>query len=236
VRVLLTRPVAEARRTARQLEQAGHEAIHAPVLVIRSLGAALPPGPFAAFVATSGNAFSQLDPVPSLSLADREVFCVGDQSAAAAAKAGFRHVRSAAGDARALAGLLVATFPAGTRLLYLAGRERKAELEQFLLAAGLDVAVAEIYTAEPVRVLPEEGREALRSGTLDGVLHYSRRSAAALVRLAEAAGVLPELRGLTQFAISEDSAAPLRRAGCDRVAVAATPDETSLLALLRARA
>jgi len=68
---------------------------------------------------------------------------------------------------------------------------------------------------------------------LDAVLHYSPRSAANFVALAEKAGQAAALRRLHHYCLSVAVAAPLEAAGAT-TEVAATPDEMALLALLDA--
>ena len=76
-------------------------------------------------------------------------------------------------------------------------------------------------------------RRRSRRRALDGVLHYSRRSAATLLRLAGAAGALNALLSLAHYCLSAEVAAPLREAGAQRIAVAASPTESALLTLLK---
>jgi uroporphyrinogen-III synthase len=65
-------------------------------------------------------------------------------------------------------------------------------------------------------------------------MHYSARSVATLLRLAAGAGVLDALLGLAHYCLSAEVAAPLRDAGAERIAVAVSPNESAMLALLPA--
>jgi uroporphyrinogen-III synthase len=68
-------------------------------------------------------------------------------------------------------------------------------------------------------------------------LHYSRRSAALAVELAERAGVAEPFRALLHVCLSPDAAAPLRAWGAGRVVCASEPTEDRLIdALERALA
>jgi uroporphyrinogen-III synthase len=229
VRVLITRSLADAERTAVAVARLGHEPVLAPVITIRRKPRARPSGRFDAVVATSHHAFEDGEP-------DRErrlpVFAVGGRTAEAARAAGFEDVRIAAGDAESLADLLRLTLPRPARLLYLAGRDRKPALETALQAAGYDVAVVEAYLAEAVERWPASTLHALRGGTIGIALHYSRRSLEIALRLADQDGLGDALLLLHHACLSADVAEPLRRRDAASIAVAARSDEDGLLALL----
>ena len=114
------------------------------------------------------------------------------------------------------------------RFLYLAGEDRAGDLAADLARHGVAVETVVIYRAVPLDQLPAE----IAQAQLDGVLHYSRRSAATLLRLAEAASALNAVLTLAHYCLSDDVARPLRDAGAERIAVAAAPTESALLALL----
>ena len=228
MRVLVTRAEPDAERTAAALSRLGHDAVLAPVTVVRRTGAALSAGRSDAVAATSHHAFASDDGVERW----LPVFAVGSRTAAAARAAGFKDVRMGAGDASGLADLLRLTLPRPAQLLYLAGRDRKPLLEDELTRAGYAVAVAEVYAAEPAEAWPEVAVMALRAGAVDAALHFSRRSADLALALAARDAVDDAFLGLRHLCLSADAAAPLidRRAG--RVRVAERPDEDALLALL----
>ena len=230
-RVLVSRPLEDAERTAARLAALGHEAVVAPVLVVAPTGEAPPAGAFDALVLTSANAVPPLTALPPHRCP--VIFAVGRRTAAALADVGFGGVRSADGDAAALATLIAGTLEAGAALLHVAGRDHKAEPERTLRAAGFRVATWTAYAANPATELPRPAQEALRSRGLAAALHYSRRSAATLVTLAERAGLLPPLAALDHFCLSPDVAEPLRDGGAQRLAIAEHPDEDALLELLR---
>ena len=118
---------------------------------------------------------------------------------------------------------------AGMRLL--AGRERRPILEESLRVTGWRVEVVETYAARAVRAWPEDLRAALDAGEIDGVLHYSPRSAALALALI---GREPARR-LQHFCISSAVAAVCRDWAPDAGVFAAShPDEEGLITLLRA--
>ena len=97
-------------------------------------------------------------------------------------------------------------------------------------AAGFTVIHWEAYEARAVESLPETAIAALRSGQIGAALHYSRRSADLVVRLAGEAGLASELRAFPHLCLSADAAAPL--ASIAATLVAGDPSEDALLALL----
>ena len=228
--VLVTRPLPAAAETARRLAKLGYRVLVAPVLAIVPADG-LPSGDDAdAILLTSANAVPALG---RLARRDRPVFAVGDRTAAAAREAGWTRVRSGPGDAGRLAALVSAELPAGSRLLHVAGQDRKAEPGSTLTGRGYTVTVWTAYRAGPVPGLDDAARAALASGSVSAALHYSRRSAETLVRLAAEAGA--DLRGIRHVCLSADVAAGLGGGLSARnVAVAERPDEESLLTALGA--
>jgi uroporphyrinogen-III synthase len=228
MRILVTRPEADAQRTAARLVERGHAAVLAPVTVIVPTNAPPPSDPWDAILLTSANAVPALR---QLSIGARPVFAVGPRTAAAARAAGITDLREAEGEARALAALVREMLPAGSRLLHAAAQDRKDEPERSLRIAGFSVLVWETYRAKPVEELPEALVDGLRTGRIDAALHFSRRSASLLVGLVEAAGLLQPFRALRHLCLSADVAAGLHHLE-GTVEVAAAPREEILLDLI----
>jgi uroporphyrinogen-III synthase len=247
VRVLLTRPEPDAARSAALWRAKGHQVVVSPVLRLRATGAPLPPGPFDAIVLTSANALLAFPTGAPPHLAPLPVLCVGDRTAAAARAAGFQAVTSAKGDVAALTELAGRSLPQGARLLYLAGVERKPDLERAWADGTLSVVA--VYEAQPASHLTQEAQEALRQGEIDAVLHFSRRSAEVYLALCRDAGLWPQALRPLQFCLSRDvaEAFPVEALKAEtpasqdftgdarirqpKIRIAATPDEAGLLSL-----
>jgi len=229
-RIALTRAMDDAEATAAELAARGFEAAIAPAIEIRTLPAAPPEGRFDALVATSPRAIQALPEADRARWAKVPLHVVGARAARVARVAGFALVGEPAADAAALAERLALTLPAGARLLYLAGRDRKPTLETALAAAGLIDQVVELYTAEAREAW--SASEAAAVAACDGALHYSRRTAALAVGLAAQAGLAERFRAQLHVCLSADVAEPLAAAGATRIVVAAAPDEAHLLAAL----
>ena len=184
MRLLVTRPQPDASRTAEALRARGHDVLVAPLLRIEPVaGAAIPPGPFDAMALTSANAVANLACRPdAAALTALPLFAVGPRTAQAAQAAGFADVVAAAGDGASLAVLIAARLPSGARLLYPAAEQRAVDLAAALAPHGIAVETVAVYRAVPATAFPPEAKAALERGTVDGVLHYSRRSAMAYLR------------------------------------------------------
>jgi uroporphyrinogen-III synthase len=230
MRVLVTRAAEDAARTAARLAVCGHETILSPVIEIVPTGAILPEEIFDGVIATSAHAFAGLAQVPR-ALRSTVLLVAGSRTAEAAQRAGFGVAETVAVDVQALLAAMAENFPEPFRFLYLAGRDRKPDLERDLRARGHDVTIVETYVAQAASALSDAAVAALRDERLDTVLHFSPRSAAIFVDLVARAGLSSNAARVRHIAISDDSAQPLR-ARSWHVDVAATPDEDAVLACL----
>src|ERR1700733_8459789 len=102
MRILITRPIDDGEETARQLSLRGHESLIAPLMTVRFHdGPEVMLDNVQAILATSANGVRAL--ARRTQRRDVAVFAVGSQTAAQAQKLGFTEVKSADGDAEALA-------------------------------------------------------------------------------------------------------------------------------------
>jgi uroporphyrinogen-III synthase len=235
VRLLLTRPEPDAQRTAAALRAQGHDVIAAPLLRIElAADAQIGAGPWAAILITSANAAAAVAANARMAeLRALPVFAVGRRSAEAMGAAGFADVTSADGNVSDLARLVVTRLQPAARLLYLAGEDRAGDLTGDLRAGGFAVETTVIYRAVAATSLPPAAAQALASG-IDGVLHFSRRSAEVFVDAARAAGILANALKPVHFCLSMQVAEPLAQAGAADIRVAELPNEAALLALIAA--
>lgn len=225
MRAVVTRPQADGERTAAALRARGHEVLLAPLMRVEPVVADLS-GEWRAVVITSANA------LPAASTADLTklpLFAVGERSADAARQAGFTDVTSAGGDARDLVRLLVSRR--ASNLIYLAGEDRAADLTGELAAHGISVETRVVYRAVTMPY-PPALVEALRTGALDAVFHFSKRSADHYIAGARDAGLLETALALRHYCLSAAVAAPLTAAGASAVSVAPRPEESALIDLL----
>jgi len=234
VRLLVTRPEPDGERTAQALRARGHAVALAPLLRTENVDFVLPEQAFSAVVLTSANAARAVAEHPGRArLTALTAFTVGRRTAEAARAVGFRDVRSADGDKRDLVDLLRADLQriqAGARapLLYLAGEDRAGDLA----AAGLPVHTAVVYRALKADRFPPPVAAVLAQREIDGVLHFSARSAEAYLDCAARGGIGDQARAPVHYCLSRQVAAPLSAAGAAALRIAARPDEASLLELV----
>jgi uroporphyrinogen-III synthase len=231
------RPAEQAAETAAALAVMGYEAVISPVLEIAATGAAWPAQAVDCLIATSARAFEALSIEPDFPTLETRrllpLFVVGETTLAAARTAGFFGPATVAPDVQHLVPLLLPHLRPGICGLYLAGHERKPDLETACAEANTPLQIVETYRAAPAPRLSDEARAVLDEGSVGAALHYSRRSTAIFLELMEAEGFDPA--SLKHVAISEDAASPLRAHDLShlRVCVAASPSESDMFDLLR---
>jgi uroporphyrinogen-III synthase len=239
VRLLVTRPEPDGERTAQALRARGHAVVQAPLLRPQPIAFVLPEQAFSAVVLTSANAARAIAEHPGRAqLTALTAFTVGRRTAEAARAIGFRDVRSADGDKRDLVDLLRADLSrtdllrmessVGAPLLYLAGEDRAGDLA----AAGLPVHTAVVYRAVKAARFPPPVAAALAQREIDGVLHFSARSAEAYLGCAARGGISDHALAPVHYCLSHRVAAPLSAAGAAAVRIAARPDEMAMLELV----
>lgn len=228
--ILVTRPQGAALGTKARLEADGHTVLLDPLLELSfappsHLVGSPPPD---AVVVTSSNGARAIARHSDLSaLAALPVWTVGTRTSAAVRELGFQ-IAGEAPDVAHLAALLVEEKPKS--LLYLAAENRAAELSELLPMHKVRTEV--VYRATPASGLSPETVDALCSGRVSDVLHYSRRLAEYYVALADAVDVGPQSLAPRHLCLSEQVAEPLRTAGASVVRVAREPREDALLNLL----
>jgi uroporphyrinogen-III synthase len=257
VRLLVTRPEPDAERTAAALRHAGHQVDLAALLRIETIAdAQLGTGPWSALAVTSANALRAIASHPRRAdLEGLRVFAVGRRTAAAARAAGFADVVAAGGDVQAMAQRL-REWAQGEQgehgeqdesngeqegrerdpLLYLAGQDRSGDLAGDLAAAGHRVRTVAVYRAIKADRFPPAIDAALAAGQIEGVLHFSRRSAEAYVDCARAAALLERALVPVHYCVSRQIAEPLAAAGAKDVRIAAVPHERALIELIGSQA
>ena len=232
MRLVVTRPEADSERTASALRAQGHDVLVAPLMRVEALPADLA-GAWGAVVITSANAPAAIADNPAHdALVKLPLYAVGRRSAEAACAAGYSDVTYAGGDVRDLVKLVAERHAdAKAPLLYLAGEDRAADLSGELAARGLAAELRVVYRAVTAP-FPPSLVAALNEGAVDGVLHFSKRSAENYVAGAHAAGPAARAFGVRHYCLSAQIAAPLAAAGAVHISCAQHPSEASLIELL----
>src|SRR5688500_2249118 len=233
MRILITRPIEDAKPLADALAERGIEVLIEPLLEIRHLeDAEIDLTGVQALLFTSANgvrAFAALSP-----RRDLRVFTVGDGSADAARQAGFPNVESAKGDVEALAALVVDRLKVEDGVLFhAAGTVTAGDLKTRLEGLGYQVRRAQLYEAKIATALSTETRANLTLGGIDAVLLFSPRTAATSAELWQAAGS-SSLARIHALCLSAAVAREIGNLGWAGVEIADRPDLPSMLALVDA--
>jgi uroporphyrinogen-III synthase len=234
VRILVTRPEPDGEKTAQKLRARGCDVLLGPVLRIRHLEEAdFGAGPWDAVAMTSANAAHALERhARRLQITRLPVLTVGRRTAEAAGAVGFTDIASANSNEQALAHLIGAHVARGNKVLYLAGEDRAGDLATAVAPHGVRVETVVVYRAVAAERLPKPAMAALSAGEVNGVLHFSRRSAVIYLDCARAAGALDRALRPFHYCLSQAIAEPLMAAGASRVMVAQSPEENALLDLI----
>lgn len=226
--IVITRPAAQAAVFASALKAANGSALQilvAPLMRIEPLTPQQLGDPsHVIFTSVNGVDQAQRLDVPTSAIA----WCVGDQTAEAAAQLGFQ-VRNAQGNSADLVRLIIAASPVG-EIVHLRGAHATGRIVEQLCDAGLNcserVVYAQVDTEPPIAL-----REVLEGITPLLIPVFSARSARLLAQL------LPCNAPITVVAISwaVANAAPVLR-NID-IVVAETPDKDGMIsATLQAHA
>ncbi|GHC73954.1 uroporphyrinogen III methyltransferase [Limoniibacter endophyticus] len=224
--MIVTRPEPAASRTVARLKAEGFYASAVPLTEIRTLPVKAVSGTFDAVIVTSANAVSSADSKMLEALRALPAFAVGQATGEALRQAGFASFVVYGPDATALAQKVSSVIPAGARVAYLCGCERRNIVEVEL--APYELLVLETYHAPARMGAAEELRSAVIEHNVTRILSYSQRASAIL---ADVFGRSPTSE-ISFACISERAAQPLRNRGLF-VRVAQTADEEGLFELLR---
>lgn len=232
MRLLITRPEADARAFADKLGERGVESIIAPVMSVvfdDQLGISL--DGVQAVLLTSANGARAL--ARATERRDLDLVAVGPATADEAREHGFISVATAAGDVEKLADLAIERLrPTAGRLLHVAGSVTAGDLAGRLENAGFAVERVAAYRAKALDALPGPAHDALTHETVQGAVFFSPRTAAVFVKLTRAAGVENRLQGLKAFCLSQAVAEASQSVTWRQVLVAAQPDGGALIDLI----
>jgi uroporphyrinogen-III synthase len=228
MKLVITRPKADAEVLAQKLIANGHQVVIAPVLdIVARANALIPNLNFQAICLTSANGIRSYDCALDLSL---QVFAVGEQSAEAARQFGFRTVHAQGGDVHGLVKYACAKLePSAGPLLYISGAETSGDLEGQLQQAGFHVHRLITYDAIEQSLVANHDEIA----TADGVLLYSPRSAKLWKKQMLAMNLADKMAAMTHFCLSPQVASVL--SPNSHIVTPNSPSEDAMLTLLEAR-
>lgn len=237
MRVLVTRPLHDARRTARLLEDRGVEAVIEPLFSISYIPAAgVALDGVQGYLVTSANgvrALAQALPADNPLTRELAVYAVGDATAETAREHGFTQVLAAGGDVTSLARLVRARArPDGGTLVHAAGTDLAGDLAGELEAAGYHVRRERLYETRAAVALSRDTQRLIATRALHAALFYSPRTARIFAELAQRAELADACRDIRAYCLSEAVAKDLDGVPFAHLRVAAVPTQDALLALL----
>lgn len=232
MRLLLTRPTDDSAVLATKLAEHGISSMIEPMLEIAYTACTSVAEPdltgVQGILVTSANGIRAFAKVSERR--DLSIWTVGPGSAAEAQALGFAQVRHGTGDVGALADMVLGHVNADAGiLLHVAGTRLAGDLAGRLEGAGYTYRRAVLYDAHPALELSTAARQEIRDGTVSGVALYSPRTAEAFVDLIKAAGLVEACAMLTAFCLSTAVVEKITMVRWQRVEIAETPHEDSLV-------
>jgi uroporphyrinogen-III synthase len=233
MRVLITRPAADATELAAALRAHGHEVLFDPLLTTLE-----EPGSAAALERSlpgvQAVVFTSPNGVRAFAAASRRrnvpVVALGDATMAAARAAHFDEIESVDGDAEALTSLVMGRLnPLGGALLVVTGAEVGRDLARMLGTAGFSVRRVALYRAEPAQGFSSKIAAGLKSRTIDAAVFFSPGTATVFARLIGASGFASACAGTTAVVTSPAVGAALRGVAWGNLVVARAPTQAAIL-------
>ncbi|MBS0241115.1 MAG: uroporphyrinogen-III synthase [Proteobacteria bacterium] len=232
--ILVTRPEPDSLKLVGLLEERGHEALAAPLMMFEPLG--LDPDALegvTGLIATSRNALRALVGSDVLdAMKGLTVFAVGAGTAEEARRLGFARVVKGPGTAAGLGPLIASLIdPAEEVLLHLAGERVAHDLAGELEQAGIRATSATVYRMRPAAALPGPALLALKQGMIDAVMLMSPDVATVWVRLVARHGLEAQAHGIVHLCLSAAVARRLAPLEGIEVGIADRPSLEEMLAL-----
>jgi uroporphyrinogen-III synthase len=233
MRVLITRPAADAAQLAASLKARGHEVLVDPLVTVReepgaaaALERSLPGVQAVLFTSPNGvRAFAA-----TTRRRNPRVITVGDATTTAARTARFSEIESVEGDVESLATLVAGRLnPLGGALLLITGAEVGGDLARVLGSAGFSVRRVALYRAEPAQALNPKTAAALKGRTVDSAVFFSPGTAGLFARLVADAGLESACEQMTAVVLNSAVAAALKTLAWENLITARVPTQAALL-------
>ena len=230
--VLVTRPDEEGLALANQLKTVGKKILLEPMLIVENLPVKdLSYDKTQAYVITSANSIKALLNLrPDLEI---PLFAVGNASAIAARKSGFKTVYSADGDADDLAKLVDDILnPSEGDLLYISGKTQSGNLFKKLSSLGFGVSEVVVYETIPRKSLSPATVAAIKNDQVDTILLYSSKTAEVLIKLLRKSRLVRQCKKITIICLSKGIANVAKSLNWYNVLVSDKPTQEGMLDLL----
>jgi uroporphyrinogen-III synthase len=234
MRLLVTRPEPDASAFAEELRALGHDPVLQPLLEFRVLDFDI--GPLCradALIITSGASLRALGERGCLEiLADKPLYCVGEQTVKRALAAGFKTVLDIGQTGEELAGKIVAAGRKDASLCHVMGEHMAFDIAGALARAGFAVDTVTVYAMEACARFAPHVDAMLEAGQIDGGILMSPRTAEIFVSLCHTHRRLDCAKTLAYFCLSANVAAKLASLEPVHVLISKKPDKKALLELL----
>jgi uroporphyrinogen-III synthase len=207
--VAIFRAREDAEPSAARLSARGFSAIIAPVVELHGTDASPPDERFDFVLATSAKAFLFGSEAVLAAARGLPLYLVGEKTAAGARARGVSPVGDAAAD---VAELIPRLQGVSGHALYIAGRDRRPDLEAALAGRVTTLVVYEARARDGW-----SAEEARAVANASAAVHYSERGAALAARFAESAGIAAAFRYGPHVCLSRQVAGPLAAFGAARV-------------------
>jgi uroporphyrinogen-III synthase len=226
MRIILTRPAEDAAPLADKLRKLRHVPIITPLLKIEARSNILvPPKHYQAICLTSANAIRVMGSIDAIK--NIPLYAVGQQSEQMAKEKGFSHVSAHGGDVIGLHRFLISHLKiTNGPVLYLSGAETSGDMQGRLQSSGFEV--DRLITYDAVRSSLAGFTNEIEGAEV--VLLYSPRTAKLWASEIETLNLTHVASRIKHICLSANVAANLPQSWPRAIAV--TPTETALLALL----
>ncbi len=226
MKIIITRPQEDAGPLSEKMIALGHQPLVLPLLkIVARSNVQIPYRPYQAICLTSANAVRVLTDVTSIKTIP--LLAVGPQSLLTALEKGFAEADAHGGDVIGLHSYIVEHLQSKNGpLLYLSGSETSGDLEGHLSQSGFEVDRVITYDAVSSTLAGHEAE----IKTANAVVLYSPRSAKLWVQQIENLKLGTAAQAINHLCLSPNIAANLPQSWPR--AIAAAPNEASLLALL----
>lgn len=232
MRLLLTRPLGDSKRTAQLLRQTNIDVHIDPLMRVESLG--MPKnnlGEYQALIFTSANgvrAFCVKNIKCTL-----PIFVVGNNTRDVALQNGLEPVISADGDVKKLSDTIISTLtPSDGPLLYQTGEHIAGTLVKDLERAGFRVIHQKTYAVVAAQSLSNDTKSLLKKGSIDYIPFYSPRSALIFKELIEAADLQNTLAKVSALCISPAVEKIISTLGWEKILTAQKPTQENMFELI----
>lgn len=237
MRLLVTRPENDGPATAARLQSMGHDAVLNPLLRIEFLDFPnIGSEGVQAIIATSANGIRALETQEIRSeFKSLPVLTIGEASASVARQAGFEDVIICGGTLNALAADVPKYLdPKVGKILYLTGHARSGDLVGLLGEKGFSTDMVILYEAVPAIRFSAHTHNQIQTGALDGVLHFSVRTAGIYLDLLKAEHLETEAASMMQYCLSQQIANLFESNNhpAEKIHVAAEPTLDAILSII----